>query len=166
MQNIIATILRKPRPFAATQSFNERRQREAIRSIQERIAWENEEIRNAVLDLGNGGLSVALDIGELRKTLRSFGDTAVFSLVTKEYLSVGENWASYISALGLKNYVLFCGDRESYEYFHERGISCAELNLPDHTGTAKNFAGFHAKGLMMASMKFPICRMLLEEGFN
>ena len=164
--NIVSTLFRKPRPFATIEQAGERKCNQTIDILKSKISWENNQVKAFIKELSRIGLSGYLDYRELQKKINNCQNTIIFSLVSKEYLLIGVNWARYIHALGLPNYLLFCGDHESYEFFSKRDFPCIELELPEMADQDVTAAGFLPKGLMMASLKFPICQCLLEYGHD
>ncbi|MBU0481318.1 MAG: glycosyltransferase family 77 protein [Proteobacteria bacterium] len=163
---LIDILTDRPRPFADIKDIGGNDHLRAMESLQAKTSWENDRTRKIVEDLSRKKPASFLDIQELKKTIHLYRQTVIFSLVSKEYLMVGENWASHISSLGITDYILFCGDQESYAYYHSRGLPCIRLDLPTVSGDTLNSAGFLPKGLLMASMKFLICQLLIDEGFN
>jgi hypothetical protein len=115
-------------------------------------------------------LNAVMDLGKLEDVAAavSNGKALGFTLVSKEYIQTGLNWAHAMRRLGLNNFFIVSGDNFTHEFLQERGFTSVLANI-DETGFDVSFVshdGFSTKGLAMIALKFPVARFLVKSGYS
>jgi hypothetical protein len=143
----------------------------AVQAISQnpRYAWDCALVKALISEIIESGSRFQGDINTTYSQLELHDSkTIVISIVSKEYLNLGANWVRKISNLGIRGYILICGDKESYEYFSERDSPAVLVDVPTSLKAdgKRNFAGFTEKALLLTSIKFVICEQLLRKSHH
>jgi len=99
---------------------------------------------------------------------RSASGVIAVTFISKEYIRTGLNWIAAMSRLGLHNYVVIAGDRETVELLDAKLVPCVRAHIAENRGDSlyRSRWGFSRKGLAMTALKFPVVGALLERGLS
>jgi hypothetical protein len=129
----------------------------------QRYGWRDPEARRMIVET----LAAPEPVTELEKAieLTSHDAPVILTMVTREYLHLGQSWCGAIGRLQVPNVVLVCGDEESRADFAGRGARTvlAPVSTPP-ADEAANFVGFSPKAVALTALKFAACRTCLQRG--
>jgi hypothetical protein len=94
--------------------------------------------------------------------------TVCVTFVSREYLRVGMYWLGAIHRLELSNVLVIAGDEPTSAALTARGVACVRADLGAEPGNSsyRSASGFTWKGFAMATLKLPVVRFLLAQGYD
>jgi len=91
-------------------------------------------------------------------------NTIVFSLISSEYMAVGDLWVAHMRKCGASEFLLICADQDSVNHFSHEGFRCIRVRIPRFDISNANLAGFNPKALVLTSLKFIATQKILGLG--
>ena len=94
--------------------------------------------------------------------------TVCVTFISQEYLRVGLYWLGAIQRLQLSNVLVIAGDEATSAALTARGVACVRADLGAEPGdpSYRNASGFTWKGFGLATVKLPVVRFLLAQGYD
>ena len=142
--------------------------KEQIRALASRgFEWrpELEPLRKSVTDL-----SSTVDLPTLAKQaeLAEREGTVCITLLSQEYLEIGAYWLCAMQRLNLKNVLVIAGDDATERALaaHRIAVVRADLEKDSLGESFRSIAGFTWKGLGLTTLKLPVARFLLGQGYD
>jgi hypothetical protein len=147
---------------------------------------ENEQTKKQIHALASHGFEWRLELEPLRKSVTDLSSTIdlptlakqaeiaeregtiCITLLSQEYLDVGAYWLHAMQRLNLKNVLVIAGDDATQQALAAHRIAVVRAYLEkDSLGESfRNIVGFSWKGLGLATLKLPVARFLLGQGYD
>ena len=101
---------------------------DGLRQNLEKTNLDDESNSHKIFDLSN---NIYFDENELKSLLKHWSsDLVIFTVLTQEYIKVGENWIVAIEKLDINNYIVLALDEETYSFCHIRKVPSILIKPP------------------------------------
>tara|TARA_R110000824_G_scaffold50368_3_gene140724 strand:- start:4063 stop:4869 length:807 start_codon:yes stop_codon:yes gene_type:complete len=98
-------------------------------------------------------------------------NTVIFSVTNgkKDYPQVGALWSQFLDKLNISNYIVYCLDKESFNYLNEKGVKCQFVKKKpqiEDRYLGEGAAGLDKRFGLIGAYKCMIAKDLLKQGKN
>jgi hypothetical protein len=139
---------------------------DGLRQNLEKTNLDNQNNNQNIFDLSN---NIYFDENELKSLLKNWrSDLVIFTVLSQEYIKVGENWITALERLDINNYMILAVDEETYHFCLARKISSILIKptifLESNRYTKSKI--WNDKALFVVSLKLEIAIYILKLGFK